>query len=79
MAPSQRAVERQSIVIEIQNGTPFDGWGELAASRLNYAGYETRLTPADRTDYTYSTLLDFDVGLTKKLSNFGKSLGNILS
>lgn len=60
MAPSQRAVERQAVVIEIQNGTPFDGWDELAASRLNYAGYETRLTPSDRTDYTYSTLLDLN-------------------
>jgi len=60
MAPSQRAVERQTIVIEIQNGTPFEGWAELAASRLNYAGYETRIAPADRTDYTYSTLLDLN-------------------
>jgi len=60
MAPSQRAVERQAVVIDVQNGTPFDGWDELAASRLNYAGYETRITPADRTDYSYSTLLDLN-------------------
>ncbi len=61
MAPSQRAAERQAVVIEIQNGTPFDGWAELAASRLNYAGYETHITPADRRDYPYSTLLDLNV------------------
>ena len=60
MAPSQRAVERQAIVVEIQNGTPFEGWAELAASRLNYAGFETHITPADRTDYSYSTLLDLN-------------------
>ena len=60
MAPSQRAVERQAVVIEIQNGTPNEGWAELAASRLNYAGYETRLAPADRRDYAYSTLLDLN-------------------
>ena len=60
MAPSQRAVERQSVIIEIQNGTPNDGWAELAASRLNYAGFETHITPADRQDYTYSTLLDLN-------------------
>jgi len=60
MAPSQRAAERQALVIEIQNGTPFEGWAELAASRLNYAGFETRITPADRTDYSYSTLLDMN-------------------
>jgi len=60
MAPSQRAVERQAVTIEIQNGTPNDGWGELAASRLNYAGFETHIAPADRQDYTYSTLLDLN-------------------
>ena len=60
MSPSQRAVERQTTIVEIQNGTPFDGWAELAASRLNYAGYETRIAPSDRTDYTYSTLLDLN-------------------
>jgi hypothetical protein len=58
MAPSQRAVERQALVVEIQNGTPFDSWDMLAASRLNYAGYETRLAPADRRDYGYSTLIE---------------------
>jgi len=76
MAPSQRAVERQAIVIEIQNGTPFDGWAELAASRLNYAGYETRITLADRQDYTYSTLLDLNA-ITD--SNRNNSILNILT
>ena len=47
MAPSQRAVEREAIVIEVQNGTPNDGWDELAASRLNYGRFETRIAPAD--------------------------------
>jgi LCP family protein required for cell wall assembly len=60
MAPSQRAAERETITIEIQNGTPNEGWAELAASRLNYAGFETHIAPADRQDYTYSTLLDLN-------------------
>lgn len=60
MAPSQRAAERETITIEIQNGTPNDGWAELAASRLNYAGFETHIAPADRQDYTYSTLVDLN-------------------
>ncbi len=60
MAPSQRAAERETITIEIQNGTPNDGWAELAASRLNYAGFETHIAPADRQDYTYSTLVDMN-------------------
>jgi LCP family protein required for cell wall assembly len=60
MAPSPRAAERESITIEIQNGTPNDGWAELAASRLNYAGFETHIAPADRQDYGYSTLVDLN-------------------
>jgi hypothetical protein len=60
MAPSQRAAERQTVTIEIQNGTSFEGLAELAASRLNYAGYETSIAPADRQDYSYSTLVDLN-------------------
>ena len=30
----------------------------LAASRLNYAGYETHIIPSDRQDYAYSVLID---------------------
>jgi hypothetical protein len=69
MAPSQRAVERQSVVIEIQNGTPYDGWDQLAASRLNYAGFETQITPADRRDYGYSTLLDLNAATDADRNN----------
>ncbi|MBU1661890.1 MAG: LCP family protein [Chloroflexi bacterium] len=60
MAPSQRAVERQAVTVEIQNGTSFEGMAELAASRLNYGGYETQIAPADRQDYGYSTLVDLN-------------------
>ena len=69
MAPSQRAVERQAITIEIQNGTPNDGWDELAASRLNYAGYETSITPADRRDYSYSSLVDLNAVTDSERNN----------
>jgi polyisoprenyl-teichoic acid--peptidoglycan teichoic acid transferase len=69
MAPSQRAVERQSIVIEIQNGTPYDGWDQLAASRLNYAGFDTLISPADRRDYGYSTLLDLNAATDANRNN----------
>ena len=60
MAPSNRAEERETVVVEIQNGTPFEGWGELAASRLNYAGFETKIVPADRQDYGYTTLIELN-------------------
>lgn len=52
----------ERITIEVQNGTPFEGWEALAASRLNYAGYATHLAPADRHDYTYSVLIDLTNG-----------------
>jgi LCP family protein required for cell wall assembly len=52
------AVPRETITIEVQNGTPFAGWDSLAASRLNYAGYTTHTSPADRQDYSNSVLID---------------------
>jgi LCP family protein required for cell wall assembly len=55
---STAAVERQTVSIEVQNGTPFAGWDTLAANRLNYAGYDTRITAADRHDYATSVLVD---------------------
>ena len=53
------AVERQSIKVEMQNGTSFDAWDALAASRLNYAGYQTMIANADRRDYSNSIIIDF--------------------
>ena len=58
LIPSPRLAERERAIIEVQNGTPFEGWDALAAARLNYAGYEARLAPADRRDYGYSILVD---------------------
>ncbi|MBI5354726.1 MAG: LCP family protein [Chloroflexi bacterium] len=56
------AVERQSIKVEMQNGTSFDAWDALAASRLNYAGYQTVIADADRRDYSNSIIIDFTPG-----------------
>jgi LCP family protein required for cell wall assembly len=56
---SPRAVELEAVKIEVQNGSPFETWDALASSRLNYAGYEATISPADRRDYTYSVLVDF--------------------
>ena len=58
LTASAQAVVNETITIEVQNGTPFEGWDALAASRLNYAGYATRLAPADRRDYATSVLVD---------------------
>ena len=59
---SQYAVERKTITADVQNGTPFDTWDALAASRLNYAGYQTTISNADRRDYTSSVIIDFTPG-----------------
>ncbi|MBK8823574.1 MAG: LCP family protein [Anaerolineales bacterium] len=53
------AVERKTITVDVQNGAPSDTWDALAASRLNYAGYQTLISNADRRDYTSSVIVDF--------------------
>jgi polyisoprenyl-teichoic acid--peptidoglycan teichoic acid transferase len=58
LAPATQNVEKQSIVIDVMNGTTITGYETLAASRLNYAGYETHIVPSDRQDYAYSVLID---------------------
>jgi LCP family protein required for cell wall assembly len=56
---SPRAAQFQTIKIEVQNGSPSETWDALAASRLNYAGYQTTITNADRRDYSSSVLVDY--------------------
>ncbi|GAB4549106.1 MAG: hypothetical protein Fur002_26170 [Anaerolineales bacterium] len=53
------AVARKAVTIELQNGTTLASYDALAASRLNYAGYQTFLSPAARQDYGASVLVDF--------------------
>jgi len=58
MSASTQTVQRQTVVIEVMNGTSIAGYEALASTRLNYAGYETRIIPSDRQDYAYSVLID---------------------
>ncbi len=58
LSASTKTVERQAITIDIMNGTSITGYDSLAATRLNYAGYETNIIPSDRQDYAYSVLID---------------------
>ena len=58
LSASTRTVEKQAITIDVMNGTSTTGFDTLAATRLNYAGYETHLIPSDRQDYAYSVLID---------------------
>lgn len=59
---SPYAAVRETITVEVQNGAPFETMESLAASRLNYAGYQTVTGPADRRDYANSVLVDFTTG-----------------
>jgi LCP family protein required for cell wall assembly len=58
LSASTTTVERQAIAIDVMNGTSIAGYETLASTRLNYAGYETRVIPSDRQDYAYSVLID---------------------
>jgi len=69
LAPREKEPEEEALVIEVRNGTTNTGWDSLASERLNYAGYETRLAPADRQDYAQTLL--FDLGTTPDLTQVG--------
>lgn len=56
---SNYAATRETITIEVQNGSYFDTMETLAASRLNYAGYETITGAADNRSYGTSVLVDY--------------------
>jgi polyisoprenyl-teichoic acid--peptidoglycan teichoic acid transferase len=58
LAPHEKAPENEAILVEVRNGTTNPGWDALAAERLNYAGFTTRLAPADKQDYTQTLLYD---------------------
>jgi polyisoprenyl-teichoic acid--peptidoglycan teichoic acid transferase len=58
LSPSPRIADQAALTVEVRNGTSNQAWDALAAERLNYAGYNTRLAPADRLDYANSLLYD---------------------
>ena len=58
LSPSPRAAQTTALTVEVRNGTANPAWDALAAERLNYAGYNTTLAPADRLSYASSLLYD---------------------
>ena len=56
---SPYAVTRESVIIDVQNGSYFETMDSLATSRLNYAGYQTIITAADNRNYANSVIVDF--------------------
>ena len=69
LSPSTRTVQRQTVIIEVMNGTSIPGYETLASNRLNYAGYETRIVPSDRQDYAYSVLIDRSAAQDRSVSS----------
>jgi LCP family protein required for cell wall assembly len=61
LSPSPTTTVTEALTVEVRNGTPNPGWDSLAAERLNYVGYNTRLANADRQDYVNSLLYDLAV------------------
>jgi hypothetical protein len=58
LSASPRLAAQSALTVEVRNGTANAAWDALAAERLNYAGYQARLAPADRQDYASSMLYD---------------------
>ena len=75
LSPAPRTADVELLTVEVRNGTINPGWDSLAAERLNYVGYDTRLAIADRQDYINSLL--YDLAVTPDLSRAG-SLLNVL-
>ena len=81
---STTSTQRDAISIQVENGTPFKGWDSLAASRLNYAGYQSSIANADRQNYSNSVLIDMTKSQDPNarnviLANLGLSSASILS
>jgi hypothetical protein len=69
LSPAPKAVQATALTVEVRNGTPNPAWDALAAERLNYAGYNTVLAPADRQNYTSSLLYDLSATPDLKHAN----------
>ena len=84
LSPSTKTVERQAVVIDVMNGTSITGYETLAATRLNYAGYEAHIIPSERQDYAYSVLIDKTATQDRAQSDpildvMGMSPGSVIS
>jgi LCP family protein required for cell wall assembly len=76
LAFAPRTTDAAALTIEVRNGTSNPGWDSLAAERLNYVGYDTRIAAADRQDYANSLL--YDLSASPDLSRISSIL-NVLS
>ncbi len=81
---STTSAQRNSISVQVENGTPNNNWAALASNQLNYAGYETSIANADRINYSNSVLIDMTKSQDSNarnaiLANLGLTSASILS
>jgi polyisoprenyl-teichoic acid--peptidoglycan teichoic acid transferase len=79
-----KQIQEAAIKVEVRNASPYDGWDALAAQRLNYAGFESSIAPADYRDQTTTFLYDLtstqDRSITSQiLKVMGLSDTNLIS
>jgi LCP family protein required for cell wall assembly len=78
MAPPPEArLVRTYLPIEVWNGTPYEGWGWLAADRLYRAGFPATVTEADRRDYAETQLLIFSERVKGTGADYLRRLFNV--
>ena len=53
-----KQIQEAAVNVEVRNASPYDGWDALASQRLNYAGFESSIAPADHRDQTTTYLYD---------------------
>lgn len=58
LTPAINLPEREALLVQVENGTPWEGWEMLVTARLNYAGFQTRIVPAERHDVLRTLLID---------------------
>jgi len=81
---STYADAREAITVDVENGSRFDTLETLAASRLNYAGYQTTVGAADSRDYANSVIVDFTVAQDSTqrqalIATLGLTSANVIS
>lgn len=58
LTPAFNLPERERLVVQVENGTPWRGWEMLVTARLNYAGFQTHIVPIERHDVLQTLLID---------------------
>jgi LCP family protein required for cell wall assembly len=59
LPPASSRAALSSIQVEVWNGTGYEDWDQLAADRLYNNGFTPIISPADRRDYTHTSIQVF--------------------